>query len=230
VILHLITDRRRLAGHDAPWPEQRTCLLAQARFAIDAGIAVLQLRERDLDAAVLYDLTVELVAMAAGSRTRIVVNDRADIALAARAGGVHLRGDSLAPAVVRRFAPAGFLIGRSVHDAGEVAELAGAVDYLIAGTVWATPSKPADHPLLGVDGLGRIVAAAGRVPVLAIGGVQVDRIAEIAKAGAAGVAAIGLFIGERSRTDRAGGCGARSLLELARRASALTTVAHPPPE
>ncbi len=230
MILHLITDRRRLAGRDASWPEQRSCLLAQARFAVDAGVAVIQLRERDLDAAALCGLAADLVAIAAGTRTRVVVNDRLDVALAARAAGVHLRGDSMAPAVVRRLAPSGFLIGRSVHAVDEADRLAGDVDYLIAGTVWSTPSKPASHPLLGLDGLARIVAAAAPVPVLAIGGVREENLAGLMRAGAAGAAAVGLFIADAARADKDRECGAVSLHDLTRRVTAHAMVARSQPE
>lgn len=226
MILHLITDRRRLAGREAPWPAQRSCLLAQARFAVGAGIDVIQVRERDLEAGALYDLTVELVSIAAGSRTRVIVNDRLDVALAAGAAGVHLRDDSLAPTVVRQVVPSGFLVGRSVHDADAAARVRADVDYLIAGTVWATPSKPDRHPLLGVDGLSRIVAVAGQVPVLAIGGVGVEQLAALAEAGAAGAAAIGLFIASASRADKASGCGAVPLHELTRQVSLCAGAAH----
>jgi thiamine-phosphate pyrophosphorylase len=124
-----------------------------------------------------------------------VVNDRLDVAVACGADGVHLRGDSMTAAAARAIAPPGFLIGRSVHGADE-ARSAGPVDYLVAGTVFRTASKDATAPLLGIDGLAAVVRAAHHssgTPVLAIGGVSVDCAAEIASAGAAGVAAMGLF-------------------------------------
>jgi len=123
----------------------------------------------------------------------VLVNDRLDVALAARAHGVHLRGSSFDAVHVRAVASPGFLIGRSVHDVREAAD-AGPVDYLVAGTVWATASKPDGHGLLGVEGLAQVVAAS-QVPVLAIGGVDPGRAALLAAAGAAGVAAIGGWMG-----------------------------------
>ena len=86
----------------------------------------------------------------------------------------------------------GFLIGRSVHGVSEAAEVAPHVDYVIAGTVFPTSSKPGRTELLGLNGLSAI-AAAVRVPVLAIGGITMDRVGEIARNGAAGVAAVSLF-------------------------------------
>jgi thiamine-phosphate pyrophosphorylase len=129
-----------------------------------------------------------------GTRTRVVVNERVDVAIACGADGVHLRADSLPAAAVRAIAPPAFLIGRSVHTATEARASGTAVDYLLAGTVWPTQSKPLDYALLGVTGLAGIVAAAA-VPVLAIGGVTIERAGEAAAAGAAGVASIGLFQG-----------------------------------
>ncbi|MBI3400036.1 MAG: thiamine phosphate synthase [Acidobacteria bacterium] len=195
----LVTDRRRLAGADAPFAETRRAVIAQVRDAAAAGVDLVQVRERDLSSADLAALVVDLLAVTRGSGTRLVVNDRLDVALACGADGVHLRSDSIAPADARRLAPGGFLIGRSVHTADEARRAAGA-DYLIAGAVFATASKPGATRWLGLDGLRSIVKAAG-APVLAIGGVTVDRLDEIAAAGAAGIAAIGLFqpAGDASR-------------------------------
>ncbi|MBZ5556851.1 MAG: thiamine phosphate synthase [Acidobacteriia bacterium] len=195
----LVTDRRRLAGADAPPAEARRRLASQVHDAVQAGVDLIQVRERDLAAADLATLVTDLLAMTRGSATRLVVNDRLDVALACGAGGVHLRGDSIAPADARRLAPAGFLVGRSVHTPNEAKDAAGA-DYLIAGAVFATASKPETTRWLGLDGLRAIVRSAG-VPVLAIGGVTVDRLAEIAATGAAGIAAIGMFqpAGDASR-------------------------------
>jgi thiamine-phosphate diphosphorylase len=195
VKLFLVTDRRRLAG-DVPLETARRCLLRQVEAAVAARLDCIIVRERDLEARDLTDLTMSIVAMTRETSTRVVVNDRVDVALASGADGVHLRGDSIAPGIVRRMTPQGFLIGRSVHTAQEAASVAG-VDYLIAGTVWTSASKHAGQQLLGLNGFSGVVRAA-RVPVLAIGGVTIDRIGEIATAGGAGIAAIGLFMGDAS--------------------------------
>jgi thiamine-phosphate pyrophosphorylase len=123
----------------------------------------------------------------------VVVNDRLDVALAAGAHGVHLRGDSYPAARVRAVVPPGFLVGRSVHSAGEAVAVAaaGGVDYLVFGSVFATASK-AGQPPAGLPELAA-VAAAVPVPVLAVGGVTVEHAGRVAQAGAAGAAAIGLF-------------------------------------
>jgi thiamine monophosphate synthase len=92
-----------------------------------------------------------------------------------------------------RQAPADFLVGRSVHLLAEAVEHAPAVDYLIAGTVFPTVSKPAAARLLGQSGLSQM-AASVRVPILGIGGVTVEQVPAIAASGAAGVAGIGMFL------------------------------------
>jgi thiamine-phosphate pyrophosphorylase len=192
VILHLVTDRRRLCpSGDEPTRSAR--LVEQARYAVDAAIDVIQLRERDLEAGALVDLASMLVAVTRGTSTRLVINERFDVALAVAADGVHLRSDSFDAEQVRRRAPAGFLVGRSVHSLAEL-RVAGPVDYVIAGTVWATPSKPENHDLLGVEGLTAI-AASSPVPVIAIGGVDASRAPRVAATGAAGLAGIGIFQG-----------------------------------
>jgi thiamine-phosphate pyrophosphorylase len=190
-MLCLVTDRRRLCP-DAPFDESRQRLARQARWAASEGIDLIQVRERDLPASQLALLVTDLLQACGGSRTKVVVNDRADVALACGADGVHLRHDSVPAQSLRSIVPAGFLIGRSVHDV-HGAEGAGPVDYLIAGAVFRTLSKDAGHPTIGLEGLRRIVEAAA-VPVLAIGGVTAGSLDGIAAAGAAGYAGIGLFI------------------------------------
>jgi thiamine-phosphate pyrophosphorylase len=192
VTICLVTDRRCLVPAGASDDAAVRCLVAQARHAVDAGIDLIQIRERDLEAAALAAIVRAVLAVTRGSPTRVVVNDRADVAIACGADGVHLRSDSIAPAAVRAIAPASFTIGRSVHGAADVPGSRGA-DYLIAGTVFRSASKPPDRALLGEAGL-RAIASAADVPVLAIGGVTVHRAAQVAAAGASGVAAIGLFM------------------------------------
>jgi thiamine-phosphate pyrophosphorylase len=191
-----------------------------------------QVRERDLPGSDLATLVRAMVALARGSHTRILVNDRLDVAIAAGAAGVHLRSDSVAPAIARTMVPPGFLIGRSVHDAIEAGNFGDVVDYLVAGTVWPTPSKPmapgADYHLLGVDGLTAIVRAS-RAPVLAIGGVTLERIPQVAQAGAAGLAAIGLFMPSRARADKGAECTVGSLHQLAAALRARFDEVGPPP-
>jgi thiamine-phosphate diphosphorylase len=216
----LVTDRRRLVSADAPAGAWRGCLLAQVRHAVEAGVDLIQVRERDLEAAMLAALVFDLLTVTRDTSTHLVVNDRIDVALACGADGVHLRGDSIPVAAARRLAPPGFLIGRSVHGVDEAARAAGA-DYFIAGTVFSSASKSGEAPLLGVDGLRAVVEAVDG-PVLAIGGIAGDRINQIAAAGAAGFAAIGLFMEPNVRPDGAG-CRAADLRRIVNSARARLT-------
>ena len=175
----LVTDRRRRAP------------VEQAAEAAVSGVDIIQIRERDLEARDLAALVAGVLGATRGSSTRVVVNDRLDVAIACGADGVHLRGDSIPPDRARTIVPDGFLIGCSVHSAAEALAAAGA-DYLLAGTVFPTESKAGKTHFLGVDGLTAVTRAV-RIPVLAIGGVTVERVEGLAAAGASGVAAIGLF-------------------------------------
>jgi thiamine-phosphate pyrophosphorylase len=215
VTLCLVTDRHRLSPGERSLAAARRCLLEQTRYAVVAGVDLIHLRERDLAAADLAALAVELLAITRGSGTRVVINDRIDVAIACGADGVHLRADSINVAAARRLAPRPFLIGRSVHNASEAAGAAGA-DYVVAGTVFPSLSKPGldgggtqddfhGQGLLGTGGLKAVVQAAS-VPVLAIGGVSVERAGEVARAGASGIAAIGLFM--RTGPEKAGATAA----------------------
>lgn len=177
----LVTDRRRRPP------------IAQAAEAIEAGVDLIQIRERDLETSALVSLVLRVVELTRGSRTRVVVNDRLDVALACGAHGVHLRGDSIPASRARTIVPQGFVIGRSVHERAEALAVAADVDYLIAGTVFPTASKPGRLDLLGPDGLASIASAVS-IPVLAIGGITPERVGDVAAAGAAGIAAVGLFV------------------------------------
>jgi thiamine-phosphate pyrophosphorylase len=186
-IVCLITDRRHLGTR---W---ESALIARVAVAARAGVHLIQIRERDLDAATLADVTGECLAAVRGTPARVVVNDRLDVALAAGADGVHLRADSMDAARVRRLVPRGFIIGRSIHTLEEAiaASSGAALDYLIFGNVFETGSKPGLAPA-GLERLARVTAAT-TIPVLAVGGMSLARMEAVARAGACGVAAIGIF-------------------------------------
>jgi thiamine-phosphate pyrophosphorylase len=181
----LVTDRRRFG----------LSVEALVERAARADPDVIQVRERDLSDRDLFELVRAMVRAIAGLRTKVLVNDRADIAIAAGAAGVHLRSDSAAGARVRGMVPAGFVVGRSVHSLADVdAALAdGGCDYLLFGTVFPSAGKPPEHPVAGLDGL----AAACRrsaIPVIAIGGIDAARLDDVANTGAAGFAGVGMFM------------------------------------
>jgi len=193
MMLCLVTDRRRLgAALGLEAGASTEALRAQVLAAAEAGIDLVQVREPDLEAGVLVQLVRALVSDISHTATRVLVNDRLDVALAAGAAGVHLKERSFPVSAARAIAGPGFRIGRSVHGPA-TATLAGNADYLIAGTVLPTVSKPS-AVCLGWEGLSAVVKGAGDRPVLAIGGIDLPSIPLVAACGAAGVAAIGAFI------------------------------------
>jgi thiamine-phosphate pyrophosphorylase len=193
-VICLVTDRAR-------YPAGR---LVQAIAAAAAGgVDLVQLRERDLPDRDLLAFAEACVSATAGTRTRVVVNERLDVALAAGAAGVHLRAESVPSAEVRRLAPREFLIGRSVHTRAEAAAEArqGACDYLVFGPILPSGSKPPGHQSVGFEALAEVcravtlAAPAGGpgMPVLAIGGLSAADAEAVLSAGGGGMAAIGLF-------------------------------------
>ena len=179
-----ITDRHAL--EPAPLPPR-------IQEAVRAGVDLVQIREKDLETRALVELVNEAVESARGSRSRIVVNDRLDIALALGVDGVHLGTLSIPAKAVRAHVPANFLIGVSCHTLEEAldAESAGA-SYAVFGPVFETPSKLRYGPPLGLEKL-REVAAQVRIPILALGGITVERVKACLGAGAAGIAGIRIF-------------------------------------
>jgi thiamine-phosphate pyrophosphorylase len=116
--------------------------------------------------------------------------------VAAGAAGVHLRSDAPPASRIRAFVPSAFVIGRSVHSIAEIdaAVADGGCNYLLFGTVFPSTGKPAGHPVAGLEAL-RAACARSPLPVVAIGGVDRSRLQAVAEAGAAGYAAIELFMG-----------------------------------
>ena len=169
-------------------------ILRLVRAAVDADVPLVQIREKSLHARVLYDLVARAAKITRGSKTRLLVNDRSDIARAASADGVHLTTQSLPAEVVRNIFGAEFLIGVSTHslDEARAARLGGA-DFVVFGPVFETESKRAYGEPQGLDKLAEVARELGEFPVVAIGGVTFDNVDECFQAGARGIAAIRLL-------------------------------------
>jgi thiamine-phosphate diphosphorylase len=198
-IVCYVTDRKALPGEKTP-----SALFEKLRIAAAAGVDWVQVREKDLPARELLALVRDAVAL--GS-VRIIVNDRLDVAIAARAVGVHLGHTSVPAREVVRWcragnAPADFLVGVSCHslEGAQEAKSAGA-SYTYFGPIYETPSKIPFGKPHGVEELAQ-VAKAVRIPVIAIGGVNESNAAECIRAGAAGIAAIRM-IQDASNSDNA---------------------------
>lgn len=153
----------------------------------------MQIRERGLDDREYAAFIRDCITAARDANCRVLVNDRVDLALATGADGVHLRETSVPLTALRDALRAKLLIGRSVHDA-TTAATARTADYMIAGSVFATESKPGTAATLGLRGLRAVVDTAQGRPVWAIGGIGVEQIAAVKASGAQGIAAIGAFM------------------------------------
>jgi thiamine-phosphate pyrophosphorylase len=205
-ILCYVTDRSSLpvtAQND--WIE---LLLEKIEAAAAAGVDWIQLREKDLSGKLSSSLAREALrrvsqqASHAQRATRVLVNDRLDVALAEQAGGVHLGENSLPIQEAKRLllaspaaktSPPCFLVGVSCHslEAAQSAAIAGA-DYLFFGPVFATPSKAAYGAPQGLERLAEVCTSVS-IPILAIGGITPENAPSCFSAGASGIAAIRLF-------------------------------------
>jgi thiamine-phosphate pyrophosphorylase len=170
-------------------------LVARAAAAVRGGATMVQLRLKDADARTQVDAARRLVASLA---VPVVVNDRADVALAAGAAGVHVGAEDLPVAAVRRIAPAAFIVGASVGSDAEVDGALGA-DYVGIGPVYSTDTKRDAGDAIGADGLARL-ARRCRVPAVAIGGITAANAAPLLaegprSAGVAGVAVVRAVFG-----------------------------------
>lgn len=190
--LTLVTDRTRTRGRE---------LTAVVAECLDAGLPTVQAREKDLGAADLEALCQRLRELTRGHGAQLVVNDRADVALAVGADAVQRTHASLPVDHIRRIAGQRLAIGASVHSLEDAidAELRGA-DWLVFGPVYDTPSKRRWGPPQGLERLTK-VAGAVRVPIVAIGGITPERVKEVRAAGASGVAAIAGILDTPSPAD-----------------------------
>jgi len=158
---------------------------------VSAKIDLIQIREKRLSTKVLYQLSTSAARITSGSPTKLLVNDRADVAATAGADGVHLTSVSLPPEVIRNNFGAEFLIGVSTHSLAEaVAAQRGGSDFVVFGPVFDTPSKQQYGESVGLTELRKVSSELKAFPVLALGGVTMDNVADCINAGAAGVAAI----------------------------------------
>jgi len=159
-----------------------------------AGIDLVQIREKNLTARVLFELSQSAAEIVRGTQTKLLINDRADIASTAGANGVHLATTSLPAQAVRRAFGNEMLIGVSTHslDEANVANQSGA-DFIVFGPVFETRSKSEYGPARGIEELRGLTSALGEFPVLALGGISEDTVEACLRAGARGVAAISML-------------------------------------
>jgi thiamine-phosphate pyrophosphorylase len=159
-------------------------LVGRAAAAVRGGATMIQLRLKDVDPRELVAVARALVALPAP----VVVNDRADVALAAGAAGVHVGMGDIPVAALRRIVPPTFLIGASVGGDDDVPFAAGA-DYVGIGPIFPTTTRPNDSGALGTREFARLAARTG-LPAIGIGGIDASNCRELLEAGALGVAVI----------------------------------------
>jgi len=189
-LIYLITSGQT-TDRTTPAAEDFSSVLQLVQASVVAEIDLVQIREKNLNASVLYQLASSAAGITRGSATKLLINDRSDIAAAAGADGVHLTTSSLPTAVVRQTFGDGFLIGVSTHSLDE-ARLAckGGADFAVFGPVFETTSKKEYGEPPGLAGLARVCSELSPFPVLALGGVMIDNVVECIRGGARGIAAI----------------------------------------
>ena len=187
--LYLVTDRHKTGGRP---------LVPLLREALGAGLRAIQLRERDLGSRPLLALAEDSLRAARAAGAKVLINDRVDLVMALGADGVHLRSSSLPVRAVRRLLGPDGLIGVSVHAADEVVQVeAEGADFAVLGPIYETPSKlPYGRPI-GVQPIEEAVRRS-RLPVFAIGGITPERVGDVRRAGASGVAVIASILGAES--------------------------------
>ena len=187
--LYLITDRKFFVSRDS--------FFAGVEEALRAGVRAIQLREKDLETRDLLEMAGRMRELTNRHHARLFINDRADIALAVDADGVHLGDKGIPPRAARKVAGRSMLIGVSAHTVGQAerAEQEGA-DFITAGPVYQTPSKLQYGQPLGMDIFGRIHDAVS-IPVFAIGGIKKEKLSEVRRGGAFGIALISGILGAR---------------------------------
>ncbi len=201
--LYLITDRLRLSkagkspvsGQGSRGGQPERSLSVAVRKALKGGVRVLQLREKDMQTRELLKLAYRMRKLTGEFGARLFINERFDIALAVGADGVHLTQNSIPVGAVRDAVGKRLMIGVSTHSLKEarVAEKGGA-DFITLGPVYRTSSKLKYGVPVGLDTLSRVCAKI-KIPVFAIGGIKRQRINEVKKAGAYGVAMISEIFG-----------------------------------
>lgn len=166
-----------------------------ARLA-DGGATLVQLREKHASPREFYRQAEEALRVARARGVRVIINDRADIALALGADGVHLGQDDLDPRAARHLLGDRFVVGYSTHNVAQAIEAARLpVDYVAVGPVFQTSSKERPDPVVGLEGVAAVRAAVGTLPLVAIGGITRETARSVLEAGADSVALIGALVG-----------------------------------
>lgn len=187
--LYLVTDRDILKGLP---------LLQAVEEAIQGGVTMVQLREKNLSSRDFYQLALQVKQTTDRFQIPLIINDRLDIMLAVDADGLHVGEEDLPLPIARRLIGPGKILGYSAGNPREAerGQQEGA-DYLGAGAVFPTGSKADAGNPIGVEKL-REIKAAVNIPVVAIGGIGTANAAEVMKAGVDGIAVISAILGHKN--------------------------------
>ena len=184
--LCLVTDRMVCPLDELP---------GRVTAAVEGGVNIVQLRDKEMPGATLLELSEQLRGVIAG-RALLLINERADVAVAAQADGVQLGEAAMPTAAVRTIMGNGATIGRSVHSVPGASDAAeSGADFLLVGTMFATNSHPGEEPS-GPELLTRIVSTGIAIPMLGIGGINERNAGAVISAGADGVAVITSILGQ----------------------------------
>ncbi len=210
--LYVILDRAAARGRDLDE------ILAAT---IEGGCRMVQLREKEWPSGRLLPLAARLAERCRRAGATFIVNDRVDLALAVGADGVHLGQDDLPPRAARPLLRKGMILGRSTHSVAEARQARDdGADYIAVGSMFATPTKP-DFQLVGPE-LLRQIRPETALPLIGIGGITPENVAEVIRAGADGVAVISAVCGAANP-----GAATRRFLDAIHAARDLTTQPRP---
>jgi thiamine-phosphate pyrophosphorylase len=176
----------------------------QVARLVAGGATLIQLREKRMSAGAFYEAAWPAVEIGRRHGVKILINDRVDVCLAVEADGVHLGQDDLHPVEARRLLGEQAIIGYSTHSVAQALEAQlFPIDYLAIGPIFSTTSKEKPDPEVGLEGLQRVKATVGRLPLVAIGGITESLAAQVIEAGADSVAMIsGLLVPPTLLTQR----------------------------
>jgi thiamine-phosphate pyrophosphorylase len=184
-LVYLITDGKATSNNFKKDSER---ILNLVSAAVSSGVSLIQIREKKLVAREVFELTLRAAKITKNTATLLLVNDRADLAFAAEADGVHLTAKSLPARIIRRSFPANFTIGVSTHSSGEVLTAGEhGADFAVFSPIFYSPNK---GEALGTEKLREICSMAPGFPIIALGGIDETNFQSALRAGAKGIAAI----------------------------------------
>lgn len=190
-LTYLITDGSLTAQN---FNHQSKQLLQKLKVAIDAGISMIQIREKQLFPRLVVELASQVIRITQISGTKILINDRADLALALGADGVHLTSNSIPTRIIRQNFPPDFIIGVSAHSLAKAQEAKHqGADFAALCPIFETASKATYGAPQGIEKLKEIAEKVEEFPIIALGGIDEDNFVKALRSGASGVAGISLF-------------------------------------